>query len=476
MSAPLDLRPLLAPRSIAVIGASTQSSKVGGMPIRLLRENGYRGAIFPVHLGATEIQGLKAYPSLEAIGEPVDLAIIAVPAQACTATMEQLARAGTRAAIVFTSGFAETGEQGAALQDAMARTAREHGIALLGPNCLGAMNLHESMFATFSPVVLGGVPPAGGVALVSQSGAFGGYAFSLAREAGLGLGHWITTGNEAGVQVADAIHWLAHDPDTRVILAYIEGCRDEPRLRAGLAAAREARKPVVIVKVGTTASGARAARLHTGSDTGDDGAYGRLFAAYGVHRATTIEQLFRTGHVLANGRRPVSWQAPDGLAHRASTRLALLSISGGVGILMADRAEQKGLPLPALPKGPARRLIDAIPFAATANPIDVTGQVFSQPQVLMNALQDVARCGVYGYVAAFLAGAGTVPKLWPELQRCIAALQSDLSAAPFVFSGIFDAPQRAWLESQGCLVFREPADAVDAVATLCHAAALHAAA
>lgn len=208
-ASPPDLRPLLAPRSIAVIGASAQANKVGGMPIRLLRENGYTGEVFPVHRSADEIQGLPAFSSLDAIGKRVDLAIVAVPAGECEGVMVQMARSGTRAAVMLTSGFAEVSPEGAKLQDCIGAIAREADIAVLGPNCLGAMNLHERMFATFSPVVLGGASAAGTTALVSQSGAFGGYAFSLARQAGIGIGHWITTGNEANVQVADAIAWLA---------------------------------------------------------------------------------------------------------------------------------------------------------------------------------------------------------------------------------------------------------------------------
>ena len=459
-----DLGPLLQPRSIAVIGASTQALKVGGMPIRLLRENGYSGAIYPVHRTAATIQDLPAYPSLEAIGQPVDLAIIAVPVEGCEEAMQQLARAGTRAAIVFTSGFAETGEGGLAQQQAMADTARQYGIALLGPNCLGAMNLHERMFATFSPVVLGGAPAPGKVALVSQSGAFGGYAFSLAREAGLGLGYWITTGNEAGIQAADAIHWLAEDARTEVILVYLEGARDEGRLRAALGAARDAGKPVAIVKVGYTLVGARAARLHTGSDTGNDARYQAIFDEFNVHRAYTIGELFRLGHVLANRKRR------PGPPLGRKLRLGVLSISGGVGIMMADRAQQHGFDMPPLPPEPATRLLARIPFAATANPVDVTGQVFSQPEVLVAALADVARCGAYDYIAAFMAGAGNAPGVWTALQPCVAELTAEAGAATMVFSGLFNAQQKSWLEAQGCLVYREPAEAVDAVATLARAA------
>lgn len=425
------------------------------MPLRLLRENGYAGAIYPVHRDATEIQGLRAYASLLAIDQPVDLAIVAVPAAGCEAAMDQMLASGTRAAVIFSSGFAETGAAGAAAQARMGARAREAGMLLLGPNCLGAMNMREKVFATFSPVALGGAE-AGALALVSQSGAFGGYAFSMARDAGLGLGYWITTGNEAGVQVADAIHWLAQDTATRVILVYIEGCRDEPRLVTALAAARSAGKPVVVVKVGHTPAGARAARLHTGSDTGDAARWDTLLLEHGVHRAATLGELFRLGHVLASGRRP---QAPV-------SALAILSISGGVGIMMADRAEWHGLALPSFPERPAQRLKGAIPFASTANPIDVTGNVFAQPQVLVAALEDAARCGCYGSVVTFLAAAGKAPGVWPALQACVDILASDPTAAPLMFSGLMSYGQVAWLESRGCMVFAEPAHAIDAVAAL----------
>lgn len=471
----VDLNSLLYPRSIAVVGASTQPDKVGGMPIRLLRELGYAGRLYPVNPSAAEVQGLRAHGSLADIGEPVDLAIVAVPASASQDVMAQLAGNGTRAAVVFTSGFAEAGEGGVRLQDMLARSARDAGVTLLGPNCLGAMNLRERMFATFSPIPLSGVPPVGEVGLVSQSGAFGAYAYALAREAGLGLSHWVTTGNEAGLQVADVIAWLANDPNTRVILAYIEGCRDGARLRQALAAARAAGKPVVVTKVGTTAAGARSAQSHTASLTGEDAVYQAVFDAYGVHRAHTLEEFFRLGYVLSRGRRPATWQRPEGGGAGAATPLAIVTVSGGVGIMMADRAEQLGLPLPPMPDNAAEALRTAIPFASTANPIDVTGQVVAQPRVFMDAIAGVARSGAYGCVAAFLAGGANAPRQWPELQQTVGALSEDANAAPLLLAGIVDDDKRAWLEARGCLVFREPGHAVEAVATLAHAAALEAA-
>ncbi|MGY8526015.1 acetate--CoA ligase family protein [Paracidovorax citrulli] len=467
-----DLHSLLYPQSIAVIGASTQPEKVGGMPVRLLRELGYAGRLYPVNPSATEVQGLPAYASLADIGEPVDLAIVAVPASAGDGVMDQLAANGTRAAVVFTAGYAEAGEEGVRMQEGLARRAHDAGVMLLGPNCLGAMNLRERVFATFSPVPLGGLPPAGQVGLVSQSGAFGAYAFALAREAELGLSHWVTTGNEAGLQVADVIAWLAEDPNTSVILAYLEGCRDGARMRQALAAARAAGKPVVIAKVGTTAAGARSAQSHTASLTGEDAVYQAVFDAYGVHRARTLEEFFRLGYVLSRGRRPARWHRRNGLDASAVAALGIVTVSGGVGILMADRAEELGLPLPEMPEAAARELRTAVPFASTANPIDVTGQVVSQPRVFMDAIESVATSGTYGSVAAFLAGGLNAPKLWPELQRTVQTLAEDASAAPLLLSCIVDAERRAWLEARGCLVFREPAHAVEAVATLARAAAL----
>ncbi|MGT2512054.1 acetate--CoA ligase family protein [Cupriavidus basilensis] len=471
-----DLDSLLKPRSVAVIGASTQPDKVGGMPIRLLRELGYAGRIYPVHPSAGEIQGLPAYPSMAAIGEPVDLAIVAVPAVATESVMAQLAQNGTRAAIFFTSGFAEVGEEGQAMQLALADSARRHRVALLGPNCLGAMNLRARLFATFSPIPLTGAPPVGDVGLVSQSGAFGAYAFALAREAGLGLSHWVTTGNEAGLQVADVIEWMAQDDDTRVILAYMEGCRDGQRLRQALAAARAAGKPVVITKVGTTEAGARSAQSHTASLAGEDAVYQAVFDEYGVHRAHTLEDFFRLGYTLSRGRRPARWSSPGGLAADAVTPVAILTVSGGVGIMMADRAEELGMPMPPMPAAAAQALRKSIPFASTANPIDVTGQVVAQPAVLLDALAGVATCGEYGCVVAFLAGGANAPRLWEELQRTIGALHEDKRAAPLLLSGVVDDDKRAWLEAHGCLVFREPAHAIEAVAALARAAALEAAA
>jgi acetate---CoA ligase (ADP-forming) len=453
----LDLSPLMRPASIAVIGASSDTAKAGGMPLRLLREYGYAGRLYAINAKAQEVQGLPAFATLDAVSEPVDLAIVAVPAHATREVMAQMARNRTRAAVLFTSGFAETGEAGEALQHDIVQMANEAGITLLGPNCLGTMNLRERVYATFSPVAVAGAPPVGEVALVSQSGAFGAYAFALAREAGLGLSHWITTGNEAGVQVADAIEWLAGDDETRVILAYIEGCKDGAKLRRAFAAARAAGKPVVVTKVGTTATGARAAQSHTASLAGEDAVYQAVFDEYGVHRTDTLEAFFRLGYALSRGRRPQS---------RAT---AIVTVSGGVGIMMADRAEALGLSLPAFPEACADALRARIPFASTANPIDVTGQIVAQPDVLQRTLVDAVASGLYGSVVAFVAGGGNAPATWAAIEAAVEQVVASGSQVPLMFSGLIDATKRAWLEARGMLVFREPVHAMEMVAALLRA-------
>jgi acyl-CoA synthetase (NDP forming) len=460
--APPDLRPLLMPRSIAVIGASTQAHKLGGMPIRLLREGGYRGAIYPVHLHADEIPRAEGLPvdggdrrggrSRDHRGAGVGLRSDAAAAgrEPARAPRSCSARASPRPA-----------RPAQGLQRRLAGIASAHGIALLGPNCLGAMNLREHVYATFSPVVLGGVPPHGNISLVSQSGAFGGYAFALAREAQVGLRHWITTGNEAGIQVADAIHWLAGDAETGVILAYIEGSRDMPA-PAGRAHCRAGRGQAGCDHQGRPDFGRHARRTPPHRQRHRRRRALRLAVRRAQRAPRTHDRRTVPARLhLSRGRRTTPMQGSE--LKDADRALAVLSISGGIGIMMADRAEQLGVRLPPMPADAARRLTDRVPFATATNPIDVTGQALARPEVLTDTLADLARCGTFSHVAAFIGNGAAVPAVWQALQACLDRLQADAEAAALVFSGIVRPEQREWLESRGCLVFQEPADAVDAV-------------
>ncbi len=373
------LEAILRPRSIAIIGASQDPTKIGGRPVQLLRKFGFPGAIYPVNPRAVEVQGLPAYPSIAALPEAPDLAIIAVAAEAAGEALEACAARGTRAAVVFSSGFAELGAEGEAAQARLGGIARRTGMRILGPNCLGAVSVAERSIATFSIVLEGSLPPAGPLGIASQSGNLGSYTMLLARERGIGVSRFLTTGNECDVDIADAIAWLAQDDATRVILCVLETCRDAPRLVAALEAARRVGKPVVVLKIGTTAAGQAAAASHTGALAGSDAVFDAVFARTGAVRVASVEALLDLGHaaaVLAAG-------LPRG------RRTMVLTASGGFGVLLADAATAAGLALPAPAAATQQRILQAVPFAAPRNPVDATAQMSSRPEILVEILDAI---------------------------------------------------------------------------------------
>ncbi|MDH3062328.1 acetate--CoA ligase family protein [Achromobacter insolitus] len=444
-----SLSRLFDPQGIAIVGASATPGKIGAMPITLLQQHGYSGRIIPVNPRADIIAGLPALPGLDALDDAVDLAILAVPAAHAAQALERARPGQVGAAVVFTSGFSETGTDGAAQQERLCTIARERGIRLLGPNCLGFMNVRRNVYATFSPAPANGVVAPGGIGMVSQSGAFGAYAYSMARERGLGLSHWISTGNEADIDVADCIEWLARDTDTRVIMAYMEGCRDGAKLRRALAAARDADKPVVVTKIGRTQAGAQAAASHTAALAGDDAVYDALFRQYGALRARTIEEFFNLGYALDTWKRP-----PQG------RRLGIFTISGGVGALMADEAADTGLALPEPAADAQARLLQRVPFASGRNPVDVTGQAVSEPGLLLATADDMLADGRYDALAVFLAAAGSSEALWPTFETFARQMQARHPGVPLAISALFPPARRRELERLGCLVFPDPSAAI----------------
>ncbi|MCA3180842.1 MAG: acetate--CoA ligase family protein [Burkholderiaceae bacterium] len=449
-----SLDPLFSPRSIAIVGASDTPSRIGGVPVDLLKRMGWAGRVLPINPKSATVQGLPAFASLRDVGEPIDLAVFAVPQSAIDAAMDDAVAAGVRAAVVFTAGFAEVGGDGVAAQARLAARAREAGIRVVGPNCLGVMNCRERMYATFSPAPGIGVARPGSIGLVSQSGAFGAYAYSLARDRGIGLSVWASTGNEADVQVADVIAWMARDPHTSVIMAYIEGVRDGDRMRRALADAHAARKPVVVVKVGRTALGAQAAASHTASLAGDDAVYDALFRQYGVYRARDIEEFFNVAHGAAVAGLP------------RNDRIALFTLSGGVGAFMADEAATVGLDVAETAPAVQAEILSWVPFAAPRNPIDITGQVSQDPSLIERATRAVLGAGDYGAWLGFMAAAGAGNALWPVFQSLAEGLRRDHPGTLIAISTLFSPERRDRLAELGCLSFAEPADAVRTIGAL----------
>lgn len=449
------LTALFAPRSIAVVGASATPSKIGGIPLDYLLRFGFEGQLYAVNPRGGQVQGLPAYPSLGAIAEPVDLAIFAIPQALVDAALDDAIAACVKAIVLFSSGFAEVGAEGAAAQQRLADKARAAGIRLIGPNCLGFMHLAHQVYATFSPAPgVGRVAP-GRIGLVSQSGAFGAYAYSMARERGIGLSLWATTGNEADVQVADCLAWLAQDPGTDVIMAYMEGCRDGPRLRAALALAQARGKPVVMVKVGTTALGAEAAASHTASLAGDDAVYDAIFRQYGVLRAHTLSEFFDLAASAAVARR-----APR------DRSIGLFTVSGGVGALMADEASAAGLDVLPLSEAAQQQLRDWVPFAAPRNPVDITGQVTNDLTLLERSAHLMLQDRRFASWLGFLAAAGASDAFWPVLRGLVASLRAAHPDTVLAISTLLSPARRAELEALDCLVFADPSVGIRTLAAL----------
>ncbi|OEZ29034.1 acetate--CoA ligase family protein [Variovorax boronicumulans] len=449
-----SLSALFAPRAIAVVGASSNAQKIGGIPVDYQRRFGFEGALYPVNPNADRIQDLPAFPSLRAIGQPVDLAILAVPSALVDGALDDAIAAGVKGVVLFSSGFAEVGAEGAAAQARLGDKARAAGVRLVGPNCLGFMNIARHVYATFSPAPgVGRVMP-GRIGLVSQSGAFGAYAYAMARARGVGLSLWATTGNEADVQVADCLAWLAQDPDTDVIMAYMEGCRDGPRLRAALALAQANGKPVVMVKVGRTALGAEAAASHTAALAGDDAVYDAVFRQYGVLRARNLTEFFDLAHSAAVAGRP------------RDRSIGLFTLSGGVGALMADEASAQGLDARPLSEAAQDTLRRWVPFAAPRNPVDITGQVTNDMTLIDRTARVMLDDQGFASWMGFLAAAGASDAFWPVLRSLVSSLREAYPDTLLAVSTLLTPERRAELEAMRCLVFADPSDGIRTIAAL----------
>jgi len=449
-----SLSALFAPQSIAVVGASSSPQKIGGIPIDYARRFGYEGALYAVNPTADRIQGMPAYASLRDIGQPVDLAILALPAASVDAAFDDAVAAGVKGVVLFSSGFAEVGGDGIAAQQRLSERARAAGVRLVGPNCLGVMNLRRSVYATFSPAPNAGRVRPGRIGLVSQSGAFGAYAYAMARERGVGLSSWATTGNEADVQLADCLAWLAQDEETDVIMAYMEGCRDGQRLRAALALAQARGKPVVMVKIGHSELGAQAAASHTAALAGDDAVYDAVFRHYGVLRAHNLTEFFNLAHSAAVTGRP------------RNRSIGLFTVSGGVGALMADDAAAHGLQVPPLSEQAQATLREWVPFAAPRNPVDITGQVTNDLSLLERSARLMLDDGRFGSWMGFMAAAGASDAFWPVLRDLVASLRAAYPQTLLAISTLLSAERRATLEAMGCLAFADPSEGIRTIAKL----------
>ena len=451
-----DLDPFFDPAAVAIVGASSDPDRIGGRPLRFLREAGFERPLYAVNKNGGEVQGLQAYTSILGIRGAVDHAIVCVPAAAVRAAVDECIRKGVRCIQVLTAGFAELGPEGRALQDEIVAMCWTAGVRMVGPNSLGLLNVHTGLHATFSTLLDGAKPQPGPIALATQSGAFGSCAYGMATLRGLGFSKIVATGNEADVDVAECIDYLAGDSASRVILAALESCRDGDRLRRALLKAARAGKPVIVMKVGRTDLGAAAASTHTGSLAGNDAVYDTVFEECGAYRAHSIEEMLDVAYVCA-----VTGTLPRGDA------VGVLTGSGGIGVLMADHAGELGLAMPALAPAAVDAARELLPFAVAANPLDMTAQVTSVKGGVTRSIEVMLRHGGYDSVLAYLAHSGLSPRRFesslPELQ----ALRERYPDQLLMLVMLSSPEVTARLDAIGIPVFADPSRAVNAV----HAAA-----
>lgn len=388
----MDLEPLFAPRSIALIGASADPQSISARPLRMLRQHGYAGRLYPVNpkYQHQQLDGLRVFGSISAVPEPVDLALVAVPAPSVVEVLEGCAVAGVRFALVLSSGFAESGPAGERLQAAVAEVCARTGLRVSGPNAEGLYYPVARVCATFSPALdpehgfampplppvvptasdeavappAGAGPASGGpVAVVSQSGGLGFAILNQGREMGLAFGAVVSTGNEVDLAWLDYVDWLLDDPGIRVVLGFVEGLRRAERLPAVARKAARLGKPIVVAKIGRSEAGRRAAASHTGSLVGSDTAYAAAFRQLGILRVDDVDEMLDLAAYVCVGRLP------------AGRRLAVLTTSGGAGAWLADACATRGFDLPAPDPADQAAIASDIPaYGSTRNPVDITAQ------------------------------------------------------------------------------------------------------
>lgn len=446
-----SLQRLLHPRSVAVVGASEDALRIGGRPIAYMRQQGYQGLLLPVNPNRASVQGLPAFASVAALPQTPDVAVVAVAAPLAPQVIADLGARGAGAAIVLSAGFAEIGPEGERLQRQMADAARASGIRVLGPNSLGVLNPRIGFYGSFTSVLESGFPAVGRVGIASQSGAYGSHILGLAREAGIGISSAVMTGNECDLGLADLIQAFVDDGDTDVIAVYAEGLRDGQRLRAALEAARRARKPVVVMKVGTSAVGSAAAQSHTASIAGDDAVTQAVLADCGVVRATSTEHMLDVARLATRRIYPVG------------NTLGVITVSGGAGVIVSDAAEILGLPMPEMPAAAQAELKALIPYASPRNPVDCTAQFVNDVSIPGRFTEAVVAHGGYQSILGFFTYTVGAESIAESLRAQLKAVRERYPDRLFVLCLLASRERVRQYEEDGFTVFEEPARAVAAI-------------
>lgn len=374
-----DLSGLFNPRGVAVVGASAGRTRIGAQALAALRSNGYKGRIYPINPKYPEIDGLECHKSLRDLPGPCDVAIISIGGEHVPALLHDCAHAGIGYAVIFSAGFSEIGARGAQAQAALEAAMRETGVRVVGPNCQGLMNLRDRLMCGFGSIFMNPALKPGELAMVSQSGGFGYGVLGHAQHAGIGFNYIVSAGNEADLNTLDFLEYFVEQDDVKVVSTYMEGVRDGARLRRIGARALELGKPILVWKVGNTDRGRRAAASHTANLTSDYEVYRTAFAEGAFIEITDVEDLIDIARAFGSRTLP------------KGRRAAIVTVSGGAGVLFADRCEERGLQLAELTPASLAELKSFLPeYASFDNPFDLTAQVLNDASHFNRAVRVIA--------------------------------------------------------------------------------------
>ena len=433
-----SLTPFFKPQGVAILGASSKPNKLSyGILENLLKYN-YQGGIYPVNPNAQEILGVKVYPELAQVPDPVDLAVIVLPVGMTLDTMQACAQRGIKAVIIITGGFREVGGEGAEIERKTLAFARKHGMRVIGPNCVGTMDMRSGLNTTF----IKGMPPRGPIAFISQSGAVCGGVVDLILESEVGFSHFASLGNEMDVSDADMIAYFGDDPDVKVIAVYLEGVQNGARFIEE--ARRVSRiKPIVMLKAGRNNAGARAVSSHTGSLAGSYAAYQAVFSQTGVLEVETLAELFNVAWALGTQK------LPEG------KRVAIATNAGGAAALLADNLSANGAELAELSADTQTRLRSKLnPSAQVANPVDMLGG--AEPADYLWCLEQMMRDENVDVLAPVLVPQALVDPLGVAQAWAQAAGQTDKTMLTCLMGERSVRAARAFLNRTGVPVYQFP--------------------
>ncbi len=448
-----ELTPLLAPRSVAVIGASDREGNLGGVAVGFLSKFKFHGPIWPVNSGRSHVAGLPCYASLRELPGIPDLAILSVPSESVAPVLRECAEVGVPAAIVWAGGFAEAGEEGRARQRELEAICGDSGIKLCGPNCIGIINTSIGLTASFSSMMYehDRLTP-GAVSMVSQSGGLSVMAHARAQELGLGFRLTISCGNEASLGIPDFMHALTHDTGTRVIAVYTEGLSDAARFVEALAAARRSGKPVVMLKGGATEASGRAALAHTGRLAGMDRTYEAVFREFGVIRVHSTEELLDVCLQLSSMK---PGQLPAG------RRVLVSTFGGGSGVICTDQCDREGLQVPQLDEHTMKAVAPLLtPISSALNPVDMTPGIMTTPKYRANMPEAFRTLSAAPGIDSWIFLSSGFGSLAPQLVEMFDDLRQDTAKTLCLTWQAMPEGTRENLARRGIYTFTEQARAV----------------